>query len=249
MCSRITAYQSVRARRLMMELLGESGARLRDNPQEAEPAENDSPDAEPTSGLGDSLPVIFEDGGKRQVETMDWGLVPHWAREAEAARPDFPRPVNARAETLVTNRYFKVPVESRRCIVLMDGFVEYRRARGRKHPYHVRRKDQEPFIVAGLWDFSLERGLQRRTFTVITVPANDLVGTIHDRMPAILDLDAAHNWLDPGTPLPYSLELLSPHPSNELEMFSEGIDPTPWARGKPANETLSLFEDFVTQDG
>ena len=81
----------------------------------------------------------------------------------------------------------------RRCIVPMDVFYE-RDKRWKLHAFAM--TDGTPFGVAGIWEkWRNADGEWERTFCIITVPANELVGTIHDRMPAIIPVTQHARWL------------------------------------------------------
>jgi putative SOS response-associated peptidase YedK len=98
------------------------------------------------------------------------------------------KPINAKAETVKSRPMFEQAYRRRRCIVPVDGFFEWQTTDGRKHPYAIAMKDGSPFGIAGLWENWKDPGTGEwlRTFVIITVPSNDLIGRIHGRMPAIL---------------------------------------------------------------
>lgn len=162
-------------------------------------------------------PIVANDNPKR-LRLMRWGLVPSWAKDAAIGN----RMINARAETLAEKPSFKKPLERRRCLVLADGFYEWRAAAGHaKIPVRIVLKSREPFAFAGLWD--LWRGTEGRelaTFTIITTHANELLKPIHDRMPVILRPADEEKWLDPGQVDAAKLApLLNPYPSEEMAAY------------------------------
>lgn len=159
---------------------------------------------------GQTLPVVCSDDPST-VRTARWGLVPGWADDDARAH------VNARAETLTERPAFREAARSRRCLVPADGFYEWRGDRGERRPYWVS-VDDAPFAMAGLWTewtpATRQTGLGDfggdatagdrdtdpvRTFCVVTTAPNDVVATLHDRMPAILSREAERRWLDPST--------------------------------------------------
>jgi len=143
-------------------------------------------------------------GGK-----LRWGLIPHWMK----ARPEI-QPINARAETVAEKRMFSDAFAKRRCIVPMDAFYE-RDKRKKLHAFGM--KDGKPFGVAGIWEnWRNSDGEWERTFCIITVPANELVGSVHDRMPAIIPVEQHSLWL--GTD-PDPRDLLKPFPAERMVMF------------------------------
>lgn len=130
--------------------------------------------------------------GERRLDLLTWGLVPHWTKDLEAAR----KPINARAETVATSDMFRAALAERRCLVPAGAFYEWKAMPGGKQPYAIARQDGAPLAFAGLWDGW--RGLDGtvlRTFAIITTPANAIMATLHDRMPAILEPEDWPAWL------------------------------------------------------
>ena len=81
---------------------------------------------------------------------------------------------------------FRSAFKKRRCLVLADGFYEWKREDG-KTPYYFRLKDSSPFAFVGLWE-RWEKGDEPvESCTLITCEANGVVAPVHDRMPVILD--------------------------------------------------------------
>jgi len=115
---------------------------------------------------------------------------------------------------------FRDAYAQRRCILPVDGFFEWKAIKGQKarQPFAIAMKDGSPFGIAGLWENWKHpaSGEWVRTFAIITVPANELVGTIHDRMPAILHKEDYEKWLGPE-PAPH--HVLRPFPSALLRMW------------------------------
>ena len=107
-------------------------------------------------------------------------------------------------------------------LVPATGFFEWRGAKGTKGrtPVLFRRRDGEPFAFAGLSDrWSSGDGAVLETFAILTVPPNELVAAVHDRMPAILGRESESAWLDPATRPEEARALLLPHPPGEMEAF------------------------------
>jgi putative SOS response-associated peptidase YedK len=133
--------------------------------------------------------------GERSLDLIKWGLIPHWCPDPKSG----PRPINAKAESVSRLPMFREAYAQRRCIVPVDGFFEWRAVRGArgKQPYAIAMKDGSPFGLAGLWENwrKPNTGEWERTFAVITVPSNELVAQIHDRMPAILEPSSYERWL------------------------------------------------------
>jgi putative SOS response-associated peptidase YedK len=129
----------------------------------------------------------------RRLGTMRWGLVPSWSSDADAG----PRPINARVEGIGDRAIFADALARRRCLVVVDGFYEWRRpAGGPKQPYLLDRADgsEDPFALAGIWD----RNAGEVSCAVVTAAADQDLAWLHDRMPVRLDNDQWDRWLDPA---------------------------------------------------
>jgi len=154
--------------------------------------------------------------GERSLDLIKWGLVPHWCNDPKGG----PKPINAKAESVSRLPMFRDAYALRRCIVPVDGFFEWRAIKGAraKQPYAIAMKDGSPFGLAGLWEnWRNPRTAEwERTFAIITVPSNALVGQIHHRMPAILEPATYDRWLGPE---PDPRELLITHPSEPMMMW------------------------------
>jgi putative SOS response-associated peptidase YedK len=141
----------------------------------------------------DVLAVTTDREGKPRGELLRWGLVPSWAKQ-----PDPPmKMINARVETVAERSAFRASLERFRCLILADGFYEWRTfERRRKQPFHITRVDGMPFAFAGLWSiWRGEDGSTIRSCTILTTAANSAVAPLHDRMPVILDREAELSWL------------------------------------------------------
>jgi putative SOS response-associated peptidase YedK len=148
-----------------------------------------------------------------KLEFMRWGLIPSWADDPKIGY----RMINARSETAATKPAFRSAFKKRHCLVLADGFYEWRKEGKQKMPVYIRRADDKPFAFAGLW----ERWRDIDTCTILTTEPNDLIRPLHDRMPVILSPNDYGAWLNPETPDPsYMLE---PCPSDELTCY--GVNP------------------------
>ena len=125
----------------------------------------------------------------------------------------------ARSETVAEKPSFRKAFKDRRCLVLSDGFYEWRRTSDGKQPYYIHMKDGSPFAFAGLWE-SWRDGEEIRSCTIITTDANELVGEIHNRMPVILPPEDYSLWLDPDFKEREALtSLLRPHPNDAMEAY------------------------------
>jgi putative SOS response-associated peptidase YedK len=131
-----------------------------------------------------------------RVDMLVWGLVPAWAKDpSKRAAAGF---INARVETVATKPAFAGAFRDRRCVVVADGFYEWRKTEKRKLPYLVRTRDSAPLAIAGIWEPRAAAARREAdSFAIITVPARPPVDSLHDRMPAILLRADVKRWLDP----------------------------------------------------
>lgn len=151
-----------------------------------------------------------------ELHQVRWGLIPHWSRDGSQGGKLY----NARMETITTKPSFRIPIRQRRCIVLADSFYEWKTdSKGDRIPHRIKRADDKLLYMAGIWD-SWENGNETiPTFTIVTVPANNLVTSLHHRMPAVLPTaEACHNWLH-GTEISEVLNLLVPAPEDLLTFY------------------------------
>ncbi len=163
------------------------------------------------------LTVMHEESNEQShLDLLRWGLIPSWAKEESIGS----RMINARAETLAEKASFKRLLNTRRCLIVADGFYEWMQEPGSKAktPMYIRLKDDEPFAFAGLWDsWKNSAGEQIRTCTIITTEPNELMARIHNRMPVILSPQAREEWLDPTNhDVPLLSHLLGSYPTDEM---------------------------------
>lgn len=166
----------------------------------------------------DEAAVVVRRDDHRAVTAYRWGLIPHWADDPRIGNRMF----NARAETLATSPAFRDAFRRRRCLVPVDSFYEWRREGKVRKPFRVVGADGRPLALAGLWSGWHDRdtGEVRRTFTIVTTGPNEVMRSIHDRMPVVVPPEAWDRWLDPALPDPGELQgLLVPAPDGSLEAY------------------------------
>ena len=157
--------------------------------------------------------AIVHDGEKARAGWMRWGLVPQWADDPAIGS----RMVNARSETIDEKSAFRDAFERRRCIIVADGFYEWRRLGNMKVPMRIGLTGNRLFAFAGLWEKWSRRGDEPLvTCTILTTTPAPAIAAIHDRMPVILTPDARRIWLDRAAPVPALKPLLQPYPDEEL---------------------------------
>jgi putative SOS response-associated peptidase YedK len=158
--------------------------------------------------------VVALNDADRSVEEVRWGLVPPHAEHPSAVKLST---FNARIETIAKAPTYRDAFHTRRCAIFADGFYEWRAdADGGKTPLWIHRTDDEPFVFAGLWEVwhSPSDDETVTSATIVTQPANAYLATIHPRMPVVLDVERAREWLAPGERDAVALlELLVPSPA------------------------------------
>jgi putative SOS response-associated peptidase YedK len=171
----------------------------------------------------DVLAVTTDRDGNPRGELLRWGLVPSWAPRVDTGL----KMINARVETVSERPAYRRAFERFRCLVVADGFYEWRRAgEGSptpKQPFHITRGDRRPFAFAGLWSIWYgEQDPGLRSCTILTTAANSAIAPLHDRMPVIVAPELESSWLDAGTP-PEKLErALAGLPASELAIEPVG---------------------------
>jgi putative SOS response-associated peptidase YedK len=183
------------------------------------------------------LPVISGDD-IHAIQFFRWGLVPHWVEDGETAEKIRMKTLNARSETIHEKPSFKHAIRDRRCLVLVDGFYEWREFKGKKYPYHIRLVDHAPFALAGIWDSWKNGGtaVVEMTFSIITTRANPLLEQIHNtrkRMPVILETDDEGRWLDKNLSTEGIDSLLLPFDDTRMEAHT--VSKLITARGRSTN--------------
>ena len=181
-----------------------------------------------------SAPVVrrHPETGERRLDLLSWGFLPHWTKDAKAAR----RPINARGETAAMAPMWRDAIARRRCVVPADAFYEWRVVEGGKQPYAIARQDGEPMAFAGLWDrWRSPDGDAVRTFAIVTTVANATMVPVHDRMPVILEAADWPVWLGEAEGDPAAL--LRPAPDDVLRVWPVGR-----AVNSPRNNGPELLE-------
>jgi putative SOS response-associated peptidase YedK len=160
--------------------------------------------------------VVADSDGARKLEFFKWGLIPSWAKDPKIGY----KMINARAETLAEKASFRAALKKRRCLVLADGFYEWKKDGKTKTPMHIQLKSGEPFAFAGLYEFWKPPDAEAfvKSCTLITTSPNSLMEKIHDRMPVILKPQAYDLWLTPGElSAEKSLPLLKPFAASQMK--------------------------------
>ena len=201
---------------------------------------NQVPPIEPRYNIAPTQPVatvLQTSARERQFQLLRWGLIPAWAKDATMGS----RLINARAETVAEKPSFRSAFRHRRCLVIADGFYEWRRQDGKKQPFYFRLQDGQPFAFAGLWEtWQTPDGKKIDSCTLLTTTANSLLRSIHDRMPVILKPEDYNQWLDPQIQEPEQLQpLLQPYSSEAMVSY-----PVSTKVNKPTNDSLECIDSL-----
>jgi putative SOS response-associated peptidase YedK len=184
--------------------------------------------------------------GEREMVLMRWGLVPQFAKSLQDF--DGTSTINARAETLTGKAMWRIPFETRRCIIPADGFYEWKKLEAmtgtqsrrisKPYAFTMKHPDHSPFAFAGIWSaWKDESGAWLQSFAIVTTTANELMGPIHNRMPVILHPKDYDRWFTRGRQqaneatvglkdlpidilLPYPADAMQAVPRNPLEQSS-----------------------------
>ena len=163
--------------------------------------------------------AVLTNTGENKLDFFVWGLIPSWAKDPEMGS----RLINARAETLAEKPSFRSAFRRRRCLILADGFFEWKAGPDSKSktPMYIHMKSGKPFAFGGLWEvWNSPDGSIVYSCTIITGEPNSLVKEIHNRMPIILPNETYNQWLDPSDRRPEELAaLLMPFSAAEMEAY------------------------------
>jgi putative SOS response-associated peptidase YedK len=177
----------------------------------------------------------------RQLRTVEWGLLPSWSKSASGAA----KMINARSETVASKPAFKAAAARRRCLVPASGYFEWKQDGRGKTPYFLHAPDDDPLAMAGLYEIWRDESLPeddpgrwRWTCTIITRPATDTLGHIHDRCPVLVPAQIQQQWLDctAGDPaLAHQLLERIPEPNLQPRRVSKAV-------GNVRNNNPALIE-------
>lgn len=170
----------------------------------------------PRYNIAPSQPVaVVPNRAERQIEFFQWGLIPGWAKDPKIGY----KMINARGETVAEKPSFRAAIKKRRCLILADGFYEWKQEGKTKIPMYIQLKSGEPFALAGLWEVWKAPDDQLiHSCTIITTEPNALMKNIHDRMPVILPPKAYPVWLSPAElPAEKTLPLLKPFAATHMQ--------------------------------
>jgi putative SOS response-associated peptidase YedK len=139
------------------------------------------------------IPVVIIENGARHFRLMRWGLIPAWIKDPRK----FTLLINARSESVTEKPAFKNAIRRRRCLIPADGYYEWQASDGRKRPYFIRRRDGDPFGLAGLAETWIgPNGEELDTVAIVTAPASADLAVLHHRVPVTIAAGDFERWLD-----------------------------------------------------
>ena len=167
------------------------------------------------------LPVIKKYINGNTIENLRWGILPSWAKKR-----NFKPFINARLETIKEKASFKDLFKLSRCIIIADGYYEWKLNGKTKDPYYLFRKDNKTLYFAGIF--------QSNEFSIITQTASDNVSLVHHRQPVIIDENDINNYLELKTESSHFLENYQ-YPELEFHKISKNVN-------NPTNNNKFLIE-------
>ena len=182
--------------------------------------------------------AVVANNNPGKIDLFRWGLIPSWAKDPTIGN----RMINARSETLSQKPSFRTAYRRWRCLILADGYYEWRKEPGGgvKTPFYIRMASEKPFAFAGLWEqWQPSRDADAvLSCTILTCPPNEMLEQIHHRMPVILDYDAYDLWLEPNNQPPAELNhLLKPYPADAMTAYAVSR-----LVNKPQNDTPACIQ-------
>jgi putative SOS response-associated peptidase YedK len=161
------------------------------------------------------IPAIINHNGENQLVCFRWGLIPSWSKDPSIAG----KLINARAETVDKKPSFRDAFKKRRCLIVADGFYEWKKEGKRKEPLYYYLKSGRPFGFAGLYETWISPDKKEiNTCVIITTGANELIAPVHDRMPVIVSVEQEQTWL--GNEIEDKamlLSVLNPYPHDKMD--------------------------------
>lgn len=170
------------------------------------------------------IPVIRSDN-KSLIQSCTWGLIPSWVKDEAQAGELMKMTLNAKAETIFEKPSFKYSVKKNRCLILVDGFYEWKTIGKNKYPHFIYLKDKQPFALGGIYSDWVNKSTGEiiKTFSIITTEANPLMAEIHNtkkRMPLILNRESEKQWINPDLNEADVKNLMQPFNESEMAAYT-----------------------------
>lgn len=190
------------------------------------------PKLAPRYNIAPTQPVaavrLANDSTERELTYFQWGLVPSWSKDPSVGS----RMINARSETAADKPSFRSAFKRRRCLIPTSGFYEWQKSNGGKQPMYIHPSIGDLMSFAGLWEYwQSPDGSELETCTILTTGPNEMMESIHNRMPTIIEPADYTMWLDLETPADQLMHLLRPIESDFLDAY-----PVSTAVNNPRNE-------------
>ena len=180
---------------------------------------NERVEITPRYNIAPGATVLFlcsPDGVHINPLNLRWGLIPFWAKDKKSVGSL----INARAETIFEKPAFRQALKSKRGLMVMSGFYEWRVDQGIKQPYYVKQQQDDYLAIAAIWDTCQIEDEVIHSCCLITTSANQLMAPIHQRMPVILSKEDQLIWMNNQEYHPEQLnKIMQPYSGNDLMCF------------------------------
>lgn len=189
------------------------------------------------------LPIVKPDG----IFLYEWGLIPSWVKDTESANEIKTKTLNCVGETAFEKSSFKKSISSKRCLLGINGFIEWRDFNKKKYPYFIKVKSDIIFSLGCIYEDWVDRstGEIKKTFSVVTTPANALMEKIHNlkkRMPLIIPRSREAMWIDSALDKENVIALIKPFSESEMEAYPISTDVNSARNNRNIPEILNKVE-------
>ncbi len=189
------------------------------------------------------LPIVKHDG----IFFYEWGLIPFWIKDHFSSKDIQNKTLNAVGETVFEKPSFRKSIISKRCLIGINGFYEWREFNKQKYPYLIKTKSYEMFSLGCLYEHwvDISSGEIRNTFSIITTPANPLMERIHNvkkRMPLILKREDEGKWIDPHLKKEEIQKLIMPYDEADMTAYTISKKANSTANNRNVPEIIEKFE-------
>lgn len=152
------------------------------------------------SAFSNPLVPVITSQNIHQINFYNWGLIPHWVKNINEANKIRQLTYNAKCETIKEKPSFKYSIKNKKCLIIANGFYEWRNVDKGKLCYYISNPDNDLLVFAGIWSKWTNKlnGLQINSVTIITQQANKTMSFIHNikkRQPVTLNKLNREIWL------------------------------------------------------
>jgi|SRR3989338_546788 len=166
---------------------------------------------------GQLMPIIVAHS-PNTMEFMIWGLIPFWEEKKEKPHGL----INVRDDSILNKPWAHKYIETQRCLVPSTGYYEWKRTKEGKVPFYFHLKKSKYFSFAGMFSVYKhpKNGEEIKCYTIITTSPNELMQSVHNRMPVILKEEDEQKWLNPDLiEIEKIKEFINPYPAKEMEKY------------------------------